>query len=481
MKKITIICMLAGLISLLSACDSWLDVKPYDSMTEEQLYSTEQGIQKALNGLYLRLASGNLYAKEMTCGTVDVLAQRFYIKSTENPYYDMVNYRYTNDEPKAKFENIWKEAYRLIADCNEFLQMMPGHRSLLSRRDYPVMMGEALAVRTYVHFDLFRLFGPVYNAANKPWPSIPYYDCVTEEPTPILPAESVMKLLIADIDTAIVWMAKDPVRTDGLGDKDGFWDYRNLRMNYYAAWALKARMLWYMGSEYNTEAHEIVTALLEGKDPGTGNANNFTEIFKAVSGQNVARDRVFFQEILFGIHNMNRDDLYKKLFSADLDDKSILWVTQSYSSGMYTQENDYRNKWFENASADRGEVKVFMKFWPEGEMKGNTYGHETQALIRLSELLLIAASTTDDPAQKTSYLEQLRINRGHQSGNASGLDPEKLLDEEYQREFYGEGQYFFFLKRNQVTTIKNQEGNNVTMSNHYIIPLPDSEINNRYN
>ena len=236
-----------------------------------------------------------------------------------------------------------------------------------------------------------------------------------------------------------------------------------------------------MGSGYEAEAHQIVTDLLEGKNPGTDNTNNFTDIFPPVSGQNVAKDRIFFPEILFGIHNMKRDDLYKKLFSTDLDDKSILWVTQSYFSRMYTQENDYRNRWFENATADRGEVKMFLKFRPEDALKGNTYGHETQALIRLSELLLIAASTTDDPEEKTEYLEQLRINRGYQTGNADGFDPEVLLDEEYQREFYGEGQYFFFLKRNQVKTIKNQEGNNVGMSEHYIIPMPDSEITNRYN
>ncbi len=480
MKKITIILM-AGIVGLLSACDSWLDVKPYDSMTEDQLYSTEQGIQKALNGLYLGLASENLYAKEMTCGTVDVLSQRFYIKSTENPYHDMVNFRYTNDDPKAIFEKIWKEAYRLIADCNNFLERVPEYKALLTKRDNPVMMGEALAVRTYLHFDMFRLFVPVYTVENLLQHSIPYYSRVTDVPASLLTAESMMKNLIADIDTAIVWMAKDPVRTDGLGDKDGFWDYRNLRMNYYAAWALKARMLWYMGSGYESEAHQIVADLLEGKDPGTTNANNFTDIFPPVSGKNVAKDRIFFPEILFGIHNMKRDDLYKKLFSTDLDDKSILWVTQSYFSGMYTQENDYRNRWFENATADRGEVKMFLKFRPEDAAKGNTYGHETQALIRLSELLLIAASTTDDPEEKTEYLEQLRINRGYQTGNADGFDPEVLLDEEYQREFYGEGQYFFFLKRNQVKTIKNQEGNNVGIGEHYIIPMPDSEINNRYN
>ena len=63
-KVIIILTALAGSL-FFNSCNSWLDVKPYDSMAEEQLYSTENGIQRALNGLYLSLASNDLYAENL--------------------------------------------------------------------------------------------------------------------------------------------------------------------------------------------------------------------------------------------------------------------------------------------------------------------------------------------------------------------------------------------------------------------------------
>lgn len=486
MKKIIVLLLITGLAALFSSCNSWLDVKPYDSMTEDQLYSTEQGIQKALNGIYLSLASEALYAREMTCGAVDVLSQRYDVSDNSHAYYDLGSYKYTNDGPKATFENIWKAAYKLIADCNEFLQEVPRHKDVLVSDEYPLYMGEALAVRTFLHFDMFRLFGASYTGEERSKAAIPYYDKVTDVPSSILTGEEVMKHLIADIDTAIMWMAKDPVLSVGLGKGDGFWEHRNLRMNYYSAWALKARMYWYMGEEFNTEAHQIASALLAGKDPRTGEANNFTELFKAFSelGKDVTaqvknQDRVYMEELLFGIHNMKRDALYKALFSTDLEDKNILWAQTDFVSGIYSEDGDIRKYGWDVVSADRGPRRAFVKFYPYKAAKNDPYRYEIQSLIRLGELYLIAASTTDDEKSKKNYLEQLRLKRGFTNGNTNGyMNLDELVDVEYQRELYGEGQYFFFLKRNQVKSIKNNLMNTVTVN--YVIPLPESETNNRY-
>ena len=116
-KTIIILTILAGGL-FFGGCNSWLDVKPYDSMAEDQLYSTENGIQRALNGLYLSLASNDLYAENLGGGAIDVLGQRYKL-SSGHTYYDLNEYNYTNDGPKGTFEAIWKAAYKLIADCNE--------------------------------------------------------------------------------------------------------------------------------------------------------------------------------------------------------------------------------------------------------------------------------------------------------------------------------------------------------------------------
>lgn len=487
MKKLAIRLVMVALAGLLGGCNSWLDVKPYDSMTEEQLYSSEAGIQKALNGLYLSLASNDLYARNMTCGAVDVLAQRYDILS-EHKYYDLSVYKYGNDDPKAVFESIWKSAYRLIADCNEFLQEVPKHQELLPREEYPVYRGEAMAVRTFVHFDMFRLFGAAYTPEGRGQTGVPYYGYVTDIPSPLLTGEAMMKHLIADIDTAILWLAKDPVLTAGVGEEEGFWDHRNFRMNYYGAWALKARMYWYMGEEYKTQAHQIAAALLAGKDPKTGESNNFTEQFRAFSeltGDDAVtadvknQDRVYLAELLFAIHNMERNTLVKALFSLDLEDKNILWAQTNFIADIYSEDGDMRKYSWDIVPSDRGARRAFVKFNTYNTFSTDPYRYEAQSLIRLGELYLIAASTTDNEETKRSYLEQLRLKRGFANGNAAGYpDLAELLDKEFQREFYGEGQYFFFLKRNQVTKVRNNYMNTVTID--YDIPLPESETNNRY-
>lgn len=476
MKKI-IILFLAGLGGLLSGCNSWLDVKPYDSMTDTQLYSTEAGIQRALNGIYLGLVSNNLYAKNLSCGMVDVLGGLYYIRD-QHSYREYSQYKYTENRVKATFESIWTSGYKLISGCNEFLESVPLHREVLKGQDYSVMMGEALAVRTFIHFDLFRLFGNTYTEGTKRGEAIPYYNRVTDVPAEILTAEALMGHLLTDIDSAISRLAVDPVLTTGAGDKDGFWDYRNYRLNYYAAWALKARMLYYMGAERAAEACRIARALLEGKDPLTGEANNFMVVFAdRKTGQN---DPLFYTEMLFGVHNMNREALYKDMFSLDLENNNLLCASNRYLEAMFQDDSDVRLNSWETVSIDRGDFRSFMKYYPTKAVSANPYLYVTQVLMRKSELYLIVAATAADPEVRSHYLETLRLARGYQVGNTVGIDLDKLLDQEWKKEFYGEGQYFFFLKRNQIQTITDHEGNPVQVSKGYFVPLPESETNNRY-
>ena len=98
-------------------------------------------------------------------------------------------------------------------------------------------------------------------------------------------------------------------------------------------------------------------------------------------------------------------------------------------------------------------------------------------MFNLGELYLIAAATAPDDATATSYLEQLRINRGYQVNNMQGADVTTILQKEWEKELFGEGQFYYFLKRNNITTITNP--NNVSQNINYSIPLPETETDNR--
>ena len=63
-----------------ASCSDWLDVKMEDSVMENTLFSTNEGYQEALNGVYVGMI--NLYDDDVSAGILDILAQYYYV--TEN-------------------------------------------------------------------------------------------------------------------------------------------------------------------------------------------------------------------------------------------------------------------------------------------------------------------------------------------------------------------------------------------------------------
>ena len=50
-----------SLAILSGACNNWLDVKPADRVTEDQVFTSESGFLGALNGIYTEFLSTDLY------------------------------------------------------------------------------------------------------------------------------------------------------------------------------------------------------------------------------------------------------------------------------------------------------------------------------------------------------------------------------------------------------------------------------------
>ena len=475
-KKKSILGVVAAGMMVMGSCNSWLDVQPFDSMTEEQLYSSENGIQRALNGLYLNMTSNKLYAEQLGAGILDAMGQYYQIESSEHRYYYYSRYQQGQDAPKSTWSGVWNEAYKLIANCNEFLAQIDRHPGLMSDNEYKMMKGEALAIRTLLHFDMFRLFGPIYTTENAEVSSVPYYNQVTDVAQPILAASDMMEHLITDIDSAITYLSHDVILTNGIVEDEDFWDYRNLRMNYYAALALKARICWYANDEENNaEAYNITSSLLNGIDPVTQEACNFMETFTPILESSVSNDPMFYPEVIFALHNVNREDVHKDLFSTDLDENNILLSNTELIDNLY-ETRDYRYGIWEIATG-RGssDLMVCTKFQKQS-VAYTPYLYEIQPQLTMGELYLIAAATAPDDATASSYLEQLRINRGFLVNNMQGMDVTSTLQSEWQKELFGEGQFYYFLKRNSITSF---QGANGIVSINFSISLPESETDNR--
>ena len=93
-------------------------------------------------------------------------------------------------------------------------------------------------------------------------------------------------------------------------------------------------------------------------------------------------------------------------------------------------------------------------------------------------MYLIAAECEPDRAKAIDYLNELRQNRGFSKDYdiASNITEEQLksiIEKEYRKEFVGEGQWFFYCKRNDKDELPN-----VTVpfsKTYYVLPMPQQE------
>ncbi len=477
MKKIAILLLSVALAS----CESWLDVKVTDRMLAEDIYKLERETNKALNGLYLQLTANSLYARNLSCGMLDVLGQRWYVPA-EHTFRELQTYQYEESAAKGTLQTTWSAAYKTIANCNEFLDQIDNNKEHFTQAHYLQYRGEALAIRTLLHFDMLRLFGPVYGPTTQDEEAVPYYDQVERSPAEFKTAAMLARILLNDAASAIEYLQEDPFLSGNPKNPNTvnfFTDYRHLRMNVYAAWVLKARIHQYLGTPLNIqEAYRITSSLINGRNPADATKTcNFPTIIRFVNhnnGSDVA-ERIYNAEIIFGIHNLKREDLQKAVFSTDLEDKNILGAGLQYVDDMYDNTADIRRGMW-SLTADRN-FYPFLRF--TGGISTN-FTNQLQCVIRLGEVYLIAAETAPDADSRREYLEDLRLSRALGVDNTAGYSDsqlEQLIEDEYIREFYGEGQYFYYAKRHNLAAIKTQTGSLVAPK--YVLPIPESEIDLR--
>ena len=174
MKKIYLI---ISIVIACASCSKWLDVKPYDKISNDELFSTESGFIKHLNGIYIELNSDMLYGAALSVEMVEVMGGAYVIgtdKSVWGNYQDLKDYEYGTQYWRARLNETWNKAYSLILNCNLLLESLENTDVSFTGDNYKIIKGEALALRAMLHFDLLRLFGPVYSRFPEA-ASIPYY------------------------------------------------------------------------------------------------------------------------------------------------------------------------------------------------------------------------------------------------------------------------------------------------------------------
>lgn len=468
--KLSFSILLTALVLMLGSCKKFLDVQPEASYTEVQVYDNEAAIQQAFNGLYLDMASPNLYGAYMSTTILEMMAQRY--KSLASPqegifYPAFNNYDYGSYSSETIFDSLWRKGYSTVLATNVFLSKIDQciNAGIISTQNGQLLKGEAVAIRALVHFDLLRLFGPVWQLGNAT-AAIPYYTMADGKAQPILTATAVMDKVLADLSEAEALLTNDPVKTTGVVFNNNFYTgARNQRLNYYAVKALKSRaLLWAgKGTEANAEAKKV---LEEGE-------KWFAWIEAPAVTTAINPDRVFAPEILFGLYVPQQYNTYDHFFNPSLNDNAVLTPSDFRLNETFEGlQQDYRfiQTWLFGAGRSN---RTFFKYAP---LQTITNWRFIQPLLRKSELYYILAETETDPAKALDYLNTARRRRGLANlANAPTIATE--IRKEYQKEFWGEGQLFFYYKRTNDPSVPSADMPYwwATTQPNYNVPLPLSE------
>jgi hypothetical protein len=460
------------------SCSDFLDVVPQDKILESQIFENEAGMQNVHNGLYLSLANNNLYGKQLTMDAVEILGQQYNMPSSHLKN-KIASYAYTEAVPKAVFSTIWESAFKTILYANKFLESMDEHVGIVSQEKADLLKGEAIAIRAMLHFDMLRLYGPIYKV-DPTLQAIPYYDAPVTTNQSLISAKDVIARILADLDTALALLHKDPVLTTGkyaaTTDFDANPYYsknRGNRMNYLAVKCLKARVLLYSGDKIGASAvaNEVINFT---------KSNTFFPWTPFLEATNAANpDRTFSSENFFALSDYTLYTKQRDLFDSNLTDKEIYSPLLARINAVFeSNDNDYRSLPSWKVPVVGGKTqKTFFKY-EDVEDKEKLFRLQIP-MFKLSEMYLIAAETAPVPADGIAFLNILRFNRGL-TNLAATANVTTEVTKEYRKEFIGEGQLFFYYKRINSATIPNGSATtgNLTMTAlQYVVPLPDAEIN----
>lgn len=448
----------------LASCSDWLDVTPNTDVPAKELFTTENGYMSALAGLYISMTEENTYGKNLSFGLMEQLAQ-MYDKLPEGTSDRNSVYIYNVEtsgayNTKGVLANVWGAQYNLIANANNLLKWweLNGEVVLTDSVTRSMIRGEALALRAFLHFDLLRGWGPMNYAGDesaRDMKCIPYRTVADHSKQPLLPAKEVVANIIGDLKEARECL--DFEKDLDLGDRTSS---RHLRMNRHAVNALLARVYSYAGEKDSAALHARMVIDECGLELQSGNDN----------------DPILSNEVIFGINMHELEDNLSEYFAVGEKMTTKYYLNISTLNAIFesvgNESEDMRAKGTAFYRNNETQNAISLKYVE------NDNG--IIPLIRLPEMYYIACEAADDNEEAALLVNLVRNKRGISKAKDVACDTEELrvaaLNREFRKEFYGEGQYFWFLKSHGLTGPLTHCSDVTLAKENFIFPLPDAEV-----
>lgn len=491
MKK-TMILLGMMFVLALSACNDWLDVRPRTEMKEDDLYAVEEGFKNALTGAYIQLASKELYGQYASMDIPEFLAQHWTVSTSKTTYeYNIGNYNYTHSEVEPRIEKMWKKYFQCVVHLNNVLYNLKNSSVVFSWHNDKLIEGEALGLRALVHLEVLRMFGPVPVTANDGDKAVPYVEEMTKEPVKLVSRTygEVKERIIRDLDAAEKLLLEvDPILPGSnklLNNPNYKWEkypedrpedewqfYRQVRFNYYAVLGAKARYYHWIGDKENAVKYARMVIGAKNKEDDTPKFKLADEAYYSGNG-----DLVMFCEHLFGVSNPGHQSIVQSLFkdeSASLT-QQVSSLNTAYEKTVHPDDIRYKGirYWEERTYQHSSKTNHFRKYTGNDDFAPKNI----IPVLRLAEMYLILIE--DLPLEEAKgYFRTYRISRSLNQSVENELTSESAvltqLEKEYRKEFFGEGQMFFFYKRHNYSALTWPK--KLTLpAEVYRIPLPKSQ------
>lgn len=484
----TLSLLLLGLLGL-SSCNSWFEVTPVSEVRADQHFKSVKGFQQSLTGCYIALSDQVLYGKGLSWYLPEIVAHQYREQVTESDKA-LFHHKYKDKTILSSMEAIWNKMYNVIVNANDGLIKLEERKGNLSAMEYALFKGEFLAIRAYVHLDLLRYYGPggyserVGELSGRP--SIPYVTGLSKTPVKQFTGAELYQALMKDLDEAAELLKEyDPVVSDKYEAElkdiniDGYYNHRNLRLNYYAVRALQARAAMWFGTPEAIEkaleaATEVVTASEANALVKSKSIKTVVRLQKA--GEITTSNCSFSTEALFCLDVPKLDDTTQQYFKINPDDADqvALLLTATRVSQLFGEhEGDVRLS--KVLLKNNTQTYTSLKYASRDQINNRVN------MIRLPEVYFILAEIYLQKGKKkeaVALLNTIRHLRGISANIGEEVEEAKVKDfifSEYEREFICEGVLFFQQKRLAKKTIPQLPEGRTMEDEQYVLPFPDAE------
>lgn len=197
-------------------------------------------------------------------------------------------------------------------------------------------------------------------------------------------------------------------------------------------------------------------------------------------------DRIFATEVIFGLTNVNRNLMFQNNNDPDHSPQPVLRMDPMLLEAPYfgggseyggsTDDYRYIANWRKN-----GNDYYFYKYADMADV--SRIENTIVPMVRLGEMYIILADLhNDERPVMAGWVNQLRAHRGVELMPETEDYRPSMLDYEAVRELYGEGQLFYYYKRNYtgiLTVFESPSQFREASEKFYVVPLPDTETENR--